>query len=471
MTVIASLHADPSVTGRAAVPLLIPYLEIEVEDHQLRPLEQTLLTIHLRVPLRLEWPPTWSGSLAPTLVAVNFLTPDGDYTAIPGGAFVHPASGTTSYQDGFETRIDLPGRTYGLLGRDEAWEVYFTAGPSLDDAGQLGPGVHTVWMGAYTLAEPYVMNAWSVSVEVDNTDPIRMALSQEEVWPRLPDVGSTASLYRRLGLGAVDDTVDEVEVTLQNAEGAIAGASVTVQAEWVPGSGAHAHGGSGDGSVPLAQLGSLTDLATGLSQNGVVTATTDAAGRARVQYRAPEFGGLVLLRAAAEIDGERVETEAEVTVRVPDLQLLPRSTEYEKVGGTSNHQGPPSFPNDENHWAHPDVLAGLQQIAREWLTLAPSQAPLTINDVSLPWGGRFDIAGRWDGSHSTHRVGRDADIRTTRSLSTRLGVLVGYDDRYGKIMNKEFEELCLEAGASKAEIHGSGSNEHYHVYFYNPSTP
>ena len=182
--------------------------------------------------------------------------------------------------------------------------------------------------------------------------------------------------------------------------------------------------------------------------------------------------------AIVVVNGDTLETEAEVTARVPGLQALPSSSDYAEIGGTANHHGPPGYADDDNHWAHPSVVTNLQDIAREWREIARAsgtqdslQAPLKINDLSLPWGGRFDIAGQWNGSHETHRVGRDADIRTTRNLSTRHGILLTYDEELGRIGNIDFEELCLDTGASGIEIHGTGTNEHYHVYFYKSNTP
>jgi hypothetical protein len=37
---------------------------------------------------------------------------------------------------------------------------------------------------------------------------------------------------------------------------------------------------------------------------------------------------------------------------------------------------------------------------------------LRINDMSLPWGGLFDIGNNWSNvpGHNTHRIGRNADI-------------------------------------------------------------
>jgi hypothetical protein len=300
--------------------------------------------------------------------------------------------------------------------------------------------------------------------------PIEIALSEAEVWPHVPS-STMSSHYARVGLDDLDDTVNEVTIKVQGVEGPVAGSEVTVRAEWVEGSGGHTHDGNASPTMPRSLAGVLTDLETEHERTGEVTVVTDEAGRARVRYRATEFGGRVRLHAAATVDGAEVEAGAEVAVRVPGLVLLPESADYIKVGGTPNHRGANDrgydWTTDDNHWVHPSVRTSLVQIARTWQAEYPDQAPLAINDLSLPMGGRFHI-GRWeDYSHQSHRFGRDADIRTTRSLRSRRGILLTL--RRGVYANKEFERTCQRVGATRADIHSYGKpGEHYHVYFYQP---
>jgi len=107
------------------------------------------------------------------------------------------------------------------------------------------------------------------------------------------------------------------------------------------------------------------------------------------------------------------------------------------------------------------------------------QTPLNINDMSLPNGGLFDILGHWTPRHHTHRVGRDVDIRTTRSFpmvpAVRNGVLLTAEKLANgstQYRNKAFEALCVELSdefnvRAIVNIHDPNSpNEHYHVYFY-----
>ena len=89
-----------------------------------------------------------------------------------------------------------------------------------------------------------------------------MSLSESQVWPRLPGGGR----YSQVGLDQVDDTVDQVVVNVQDGEGGLEDVNVTVVAEWVKGSGAHAHEGSGD--FVLEPAGTFTNLTSGQSLDG-----------------------------------------------------------------------------------------------------------------------------------------------------------------------------------------------------------
>lgn len=166
--------------------------------------------------------------------------------------------------------------------------------------------------------------------------------------------------------------------------------------------------------------------------------------------------------------------------RVPGLIPLPNSVYYDKIGGTNAHHEPPSFTSeDDNHWGTSSFISALTQVSREWNQSAEigliefDQIPLHINDISLPNGGLFDIEGGWTPSHDYHRVGRDADIRTTRTLKInggRVGVYlipitVGKRKEYRNLI---FERIWLRNGAyPEPKPHFPNTiNEHYHVYFY-----
>jgi hypothetical protein len=220
-----------------------------------------------------------------------------------------------------------------------------------------------------------------------------------------------------------------------------------------------------------------------------VTAITNQNGEINTdEILASEFGGEYFVEAFLE-SNPSVKDEANLTVRVSDLQLLPVSTYYDKIGGTDNHYGPPSRPNeDHNHWAQQNVNENIKQTAILWFNNFPKEAKLNINDISLPYGGKFDVNGKWKGDHSEHRTGEDIDIRTDlvyyyhNVLNHRIGIPIRFPrieplnvpNNYPNeklelnnnsilTYNRKFEEYC-EQNSGKARIHNPNTiNEHYHI--------
>jgi len=174
--------------------------------------------------------------------------------------------------------------------------------------------------------------------------------------------------------------------------------------------GGHSH----DGGRPVgrfldaggADMGSMTNGATG------------PAGEALTfSYRADAFGGVDTLRASAFFQPDLFDTQR-LTVRVPNLQPLPNSADYVKIGGTPRHLGPPLSVTDNNHYGTATLIAAIQAISAEhrWTFTQLLQ----INDMSLPQGGGFDISGGWRADidtpgcrtrgHCTHRFGTNVDV-------------------------------------------------------------
>jgi hypothetical protein len=170
-------------------------------------------------------------------------------------------------------------------------------------------------------------------------------------------------------------------------------------------------------------------------------------------------------------------------VKVPGLVNLPVSQDYVKLGGTGNHPGPDDncfngttsdydYVPDYNHWATPATVTELIAVNSRW-SAEYEEDELWINDMSLPTGGRFDVFGNWYGDHSFHRLGRDVDVRTTRSASIvgvpveTLGSYVENNQTKLIVKNRDFDTLTKQITGLEAQVHDKGgSNEHYHIYFY-----
>ena len=215
-------------------------------------------------------------------------------------------------------------------------------------------------------------------------------------------------------------------------------------------------------------MGSFARLDTPSTALGSETTVfADANGRAVLLYTAPEFGGRVVISATAIVGQETMVSQDTLEVRVPGLQLLPTSTNYDQVGGTVRHTGPPSQTPNDNHYGTPEMLAILADLAVAVDSLDDGSR-LVVNDMSLPRGGLFDIEGNWIPSHVTHRVGLDADIQiTTENDDTRDGIVIG--PRTGPDGNPVVNangDIVIQNESFRDVVENAGGNAHWEVNHY-----
>ena|GEM_PF-2930851 len=91
-----------------------------------------------------------------------------------------------------------------------------------------------------------------------------------------------------------------------------------------------------------------------------------------------------------------------IDVKVSDLVSLPGGSGYVLVGTTTYH---PS-----NHYVSARFQTALQSIGKEWRQSCPKSDLLLYNDMSLVWGGVFDLNRDWNPPHAEHRFGENADV-------------------------------------------------------------
>jgi len=75
---------------------------------------------------------------------------------------------------------------------------------------------------------------------------------------------------------------------------------------------------------------------------------------------------------------------------------------YDLIGVTDTHS--------DNHYGTVSMNGSLVSLADSYANAFPGQR-LAYNDMSLEYGGLFDINGTWAPPHSSHRFGVDADLR------------------------------------------------------------
>ena len=287
--------------------------------------------------------------------------------------------------------------------------------------------------------------------------------------PVVPDEGVQANF----DLSQVENTIEEVVVTVKKDEEPVENQTVTVTAEWEPGSGGHDHGGSDDLLVPPQDdMGWIVNLEEADSAEGELQTFTNADGQIKLRYRAPEFGGNVVLKAAVvPPNADTLFARDTLSVHVADLVLLPAFDFHEKIGGTPSHHGPrldslhlSSRTPDNNHWVNEVVGALLVSLAVIYSEQFPSSPTIRYNDISLPNGGLFDINGRWVTDHQLHRIGQNVDVRTSPPQ----------DDGIPLVLVRRMEEILIDLDPnSTIQIDGSRRVEngrirdsrHFHVDF------
>jgi hypothetical protein len=105
--------------------------------------------------------------------------------------------------------------------------------------------------------------------------------------------------------------------------------------------------------------------------------------------------------------GRTVYTEVAFAVGIPGLEVLPDSEDYLK---NSNHEGH----SDPVFCGTPTMNQKLAKLAREYKKVAEG-GTVSFNDLSLPYGGLYDVDQDWDCPHELHREGISADVNGTVS--------------------------------------------------------
>ena len=193
-----------------------------------------------------------------------------------------------------------------------------------------------------------------------------------------------------------------------------------------------------------------------------MTAPTNSEGRIMVTYTEAQFGGRYVLIARTNMDGRNLEARDTLTVRVPGLVELPEAVYYERIGGR--------YPHSSNHWCTQAVMERVQSIAMVWFLENPNEALMMINDMSLEYGGLFDVRGNWQSPHDSHRIGTDVDVRTElpglrRGIPTRIPRNATDWRTTTWIGCPQFIQICRIFGGNPERHSANTIFEHYHIDF------
>jgi len=138
-------------------------------------------------------------------------------------------------------------------------------------------------------------------------------------------------------------------------------------------------------------------------------------------------------------------------VKVPDLEP------FEPDEGTAKLVGGRNEKHEERHYLTRQSIENLKVMIDAMNKFG--WKPIGVNDAALPWGGLFDIEGKWLPSHFDHGAGTAVDIRTKGiALETRAA---SYKNQCSA--SKDPGALSNRLPTTKILWH-KGSAEHFHVY-------
>jgi hypothetical protein len=110
----------------------------------------------------------------------------------------------------------------------------------------------------------------------------------------------------------------------------------------------------------------------------------------------------------ADPTGRTAYAEIAFVVGIQGLEVLSDSEDYIK---NSNHPGH----SDPVFCGTPEMNRKLAKLAREFRESYPQGGTVSFNDLSLPYGGLYDVDQNWDCPHELHREGISADVNKTVS--------------------------------------------------------
>lgn len=205
---------------------------------------------------------------------------------------------------------------------------------------------------------------------------------------------------------------------------------------------------------PISSVYPSNGVTSGVAPYGLaITISTTHVGQAELALAQPVWPGALI-------------GTHEYVVGYSDIFWNHHDDIWVQVGGHTTGHGS----NEYNHWMAWDAAHGIYHATRDYLLIhRPGRARVAVNDMALPFGGKFDIHQDWTTAHFNHQRGTSVDIRGNTSANT-----VPVSDQV------LFRNLCVlhnaSDGLSHIEFATSGDsdsyvanpNRHIHCQWPNP---
>jgi hypothetical protein len=158
-------------------------------------------------------------------------------------------------------------------------------------------------------------------------------------------------------------------------------------------------------------------------------------------YTLGEACGMVTEKVTVYSGGQTGSATGQARVIIPGLVGLSSAPCIKLIGSTADHP--------INHFGTTDTNSKILALANEYY--GKEKKPLYINDMSLIWGGLFDISGTYSPPHHEHTNGTSVDIAATKNALTNEKLFI-------EILRRYTTNYILEYDTDPTK-------RHYHVRF------
>lgn len=115
---------------------------------------------------------------------------------------------------------------------------------------------------------------------------------------------------------------------------------------------------------------------------------------------------------------------------------------WDKVGGTDTGVDTGHGDTNMNRWMETNAAYGIYYASTDYLAAHPEQSRLCLNDMALPFGGKFDIQRTWNSPHGEHDRGKAVDVGdASANQCIPLGSGIPLANR------SQFRQMCINRGA------------------------
>ena len=271
-----------------------------------------------------------------------------------------------------------------------------------------------------TIITAYEDDALSTTLEiVVEPAPIQITLEftdGKEVWP---------TLRERDGGNDNERNVMRFIITVTQNNQPIPDYEIQTSMQFIQGTGGHNHTNN---EFPTESLGTLRNTNTEQEGVGMLTTQTGEDGRIEIEYTASAFSGQ--FEITVESTSHNSSLNGALTVKVPNLLLFQGNGSYQLTGATGAH-------SDNHYIANQQAMESLLNTANAFAIASwNSTGQMRLNDMSIEWGGIFDITGEWEVPHSSHRTGRNVDIENISSVDTT--VVINGNERTIRVFNEDW---------------------------------